>query len=188
MYVVVSDSGQCFFLFHVYQTGAHGVTVFDQQTCEICELEAWWTCPHFINSKRTQNAEFMEWRSVTVKKPAVKLHSVPGFRHFVSLVGQKSSNLPEQTYRAHHLKVSAQLVPLHPSQNTNSHSLFKCPWPNNTHQGAVPVLWKSCCHSYVVTPPPMYAIRCPHSSCHTNCHLSSADKTHNLTADNTSLT
>lgn len=134
-----------------------------------------------INSaKQTQNAEFTGQRSIIVKMPAANTHSVLNFRHFKSHIWWKPWNSLQQTCDIHHSKVWVQLVPFGPSRYICGHSLFKRQQQNSTQRGAVPAWWRSCCHSYVETPPPMCAALCPHSSCHTSCHSSSADDTHNL--------
>ena len=65
-------------------------------------------------AKQTQNAKFTGWKSVIGTMPAAKSHSMPHFRHFLFLAGQKSWNVSEWTCHVHHLKVWAELVPLSP--------------------------------------------------------------------------
>ena len=62
---------------------------------------------------------FTGWRSVTLRMPAAKSHSVPSFRHLVSLAFQKSWNLLKQICRVHHSEAWPQLVLL------IQHTIFK---------------------------------------------------------------
>ena len=56
IYMGVADTGQCFIHISVqvfmYKTGAHAA--LHQRMCAKCDLVAWWSCTHCINSKSVQ--------------------------------------------------------------------------------------------------------------------------------------
>ena len=74
-HVVITDSGHySVFLFpphksqwaYTYKTCTGGGTILNPYGCEKSDPVAWWSYPHFTDSKQTSSAHFIRWNSTVV--------------------------------------------------------------------------------------------------------------------------